>query len=45
LYEIIPGFLFATLAIVLVSLMGRGPSAVMLTRFDAAEKAFKSADR
>jgi sodium/proline symporter len=44
LYEIIPGFLFASLAIVLVSLMGCGPSAAMLTRFDAADKAFKSAD-
>jgi sodium/proline symporter len=39
LYEIIPGFIFASLAIVLVSKMGE-PSAGMLQRFAAAEKDF-----
>ncbi|MFI8415742.1 sodium/proline symporter PutP [Serratia sp. NPDC078593] len=42
LYEIIPGFLFASLAIVLVSLMGRAPSATMTERFDKAEAEFKT---
>ena len=39
LYEIIPGFLFATLAIVLVSKLGR-PSQAMLSRFEAADQAY-----
>ena len=42
LYEIIPGFLFASIAIVLVSLMGRKPSATMTKRFDQAEAEFKT---
>ncbi|AML58055.1 Proline/sodium symporter PutP [Serratia rubidaea] len=42
LYEIIPGFLFASIAIVLVSLMGGKPSAAMTERFDQAEAEFKS---
>lgn len=37
LYEIIPGFLFATIAIILVSLMDK-PSESMLARFKQAEK-------
>ncbi|MDB6144060.1 MAG: putP [Pseudomonas sp.] len=45
LYEIIPGFLFASLAIVIFSLLGKGPSAEMTTRFEAAEKEFKDAVR
>lgn len=41
LYEIIPGFLFATLAIILVSLMDK-PSESMLARFKQAEKELSS---
>ncbi|HKS14700.1 MAG TPA: sodium/proline symporter PutP [Pseudomonas sp.] len=39
LYEIIPGFAFATLAIVVVSLLGR-PSGSMVTRFENADAAY-----
>ncbi|MCX8956284.1 sodium/proline symporter PutP [Erwinia psidii] len=42
LYEIIPGFLFASLAIVLVSLLGREPSAAMQQRFAAADAEFRA---
>lgn len=42
LYEIIPGFLFGSIAVVLVSLMGRKPSATMTERFDLAEAEFKT---
>jgi len=37
LYEIIPGFIFASLAIYIVSKLG-APTAGMVERFDAAEK-------
>ena len=37
LYEIIPGFIFASLAIYFVSKLG-APTAGMVERFDAAEK-------
>ena len=37
LYEIIPGFLFASIAIYVVSLLGRAPSAEAQARFDAAD--------
>lgn len=40
LYEIIPGFLFASLAIWLVSSLG-APTAAMLRRFDAAEADYR----
>lgn len=40
LYEIIPGFLFASLAIVIVSLAGRSPSATAQQRFDAAREEY-----
>jgi sodium/proline symporter len=40
LYEIIPGFIFASLAILLVSKMS-APSVGMVQRFEAAEKDFK----
>ena len=40
LYEIIPGFIFASLAIWLVSLLG-APTTTMLSRFDAAESAYR----
>ncbi|WP_034915581.1 sodium/proline symporter PutP [Erwinia sp. 9145] len=42
LYEIIPGFLFATLAIVIVSLMGREPSVAARQRFEQAEAEFNT---
>ncbi|HGM5489914.1 TPA: sodium/proline symporter PutP [Serratia fonticola] len=42
LYEIIPGFVFGSIAIVLVSLMGRQPSATITKRFDLAEAEFKT---
>ena len=41
LYEIIPGFIFASVAVLLVSRLGRGPSQTMLDRFDVAETAFQ----
>lgn len=43
LYEIIPGFIFATVAIFVFSKVGNGPSASMLKRFDEAEKEYRSA--
>ena len=42
LYEIIPGFILGSLAIVVVSLMGRQPSATMTERFDQAEAEYKT---
>ena len=42
LYEIIPGFAFAAVAIFLVSVLGKGPSAGMSTRFSQADQAFRS---
>ena len=42
LYEIIPGFILATLAIVIFSRIGQAPSQSMLSRFDEAEKEYKS---
>ncbi len=38
LYEIVPGFLFSTLAIVIVSLLGKAPSAEITKTFDAVGK-------
>ena len=43
LYEIIPGFIFATLAIVIFSRIGNGPSAAMLKRFEESEKEYQDA--
>jgi sodium/proline symporter len=43
LYEIIPGFIFASIAIVLFSLIGKGPTPGMQARFEAAEKEYKAA--
>ena len=37
-YEILPGFIFATIAIVTVSLMGKGPSASVSEQFAATER-------
>lgn len=45
LYEIIPGFAFASLAIVIVSLLGKRPSATMQARFEAAEREYRDASR
>lgn len=42
LYEIIPGFAFASLAIFVVSLMGRAPSKAVTDRFALAETQFQS---
>ena len=42
LYEIIPGFILATLAIVIFSRIGKAPSQSMLSRFDQAESEYKS---
>ncbi|SFC43303.1 sodium/proline symporter PutP [Pragia fontium] len=42
LYEIIPGFIFAAIAIVVFSKIGKGPSENMLNRFNEAEKEFQS---
>ncbi|KAB8310732.1 sodium/proline symporter PutP [Erwinia endophytica] len=42
LYEIIPGFLFASVVIVLVSLLGREPSTAAQQRFAAAEAEFNT---
>lgn len=42
LYEIIPGFILATLAILIFSRIGNGPSKAMLQRFDEAEKEYQS---
>ncbi|MBD8213336.1 sodium/proline symporter PutP [Erwinia persicina] len=42
LYEIIPGFLFASIAIVVFSLFGKAPSAAAQQRFDAAEAEYQA---
>jgi sodium/proline symporter len=42
LYEIIPGFILATLAIIIFSRIGKAPSQSMLERFDKAESEYKS---
>ncbi len=43
LYEIIPGFIFASIGIVVVSLMGKAPSKAMLNRFADADAIYHSA--
>lgn len=42
LYEIIPGFIFATLGIVVVSLIGKAPSKTMIERFEKADDVYHS---
>ncbi|KLU14060.1 MULTISPECIES: sodium/proline symporter PutP [Xenorhabdus] len=42
LYEIIPGFIFATLAIIVVSLLGKAPSQATQQRFADAEAHYKT---
>jgi sodium/proline symporter len=43
LYEIIPGFILASLTIYVVSLLGREPAADIQRRFDIAEKEYQDA--
>ena len=43
LYEIIPGFLLASLAILVVSLLDREPSASIRQRFDVADREYRDA--
>lgn len=43
LYEIIPGFILATLAILVFSRIGNGASKAMQQRFDVAEKEYQAA--
>ena len=43
LYEIIPGFILATLGILLFSRIGAGPSAAMHKRYAAAELEYQQA--
>ncbi|CAD5109133.1 sodium/proline symporter PutP [Zestomonas carbonaria] len=43
LYEIIPGFILATLAILIFSNVGKGPSKTMIEKFDEAEKEYQDA--
>ncbi|WP_414148570.1 sodium/proline symporter PutP [Erwinia sp. BNK-24-b] len=42
LYEIIPGFIFASIAIVVFSMIGSKPSAAAVARFETAEAEFHS---
>ncbi|OKP02428.1 sodium/proline symporter PutP [Xenorhabdus eapokensis] len=42
LYEIIPGFIFATIAIIVVSLLGKAPSQATQQRFLKAEAHYKT---
>ncbi|WP_338885271.1 MULTISPECIES: sodium/proline symporter PutP [Xenorhabdus] len=42
LYEIIPGFIFATIAIIVVSLLGKAPSQTVQQRFIDAEAHYKT---
>lgn len=42
LYEIIPGFIFASIAIVVVSLLGKAPSAENQQRFNEAETEYRN---
>ncbi|OAT37063.1 sodium/proline symporter PutP [Proteus myxofaciens] len=42
LYEIIPGFIFASIAIIVVSLLGKAPSAENQQRFNEAETEYRN---
>ena len=44
-YEIIPGFIFSTLAIIVVSLIDKEPNAEVLERFNRAEKLYDEATK
>ncbi|WP_180163470.1 sodium/proline symporter PutP [Acinetobacter sp. YH12069] len=41
LYEIIPGFIFSTISIVVVSLLGKAPEADVVERFEKAEAQYQ----
>lgn len=43
LYEIIPGFIFGLICIVVVSLMGKAPSQTIQKRFEEADKEYRDA--
>ncbi|MNC16537.1 Sodium/proline symporter [compost metagenome] len=43
LYEIIPGFVFGSIGIVVVSLLGKAPSATMQKRFEQADEIYHTA--
>ena len=43
LYEIIPGFIFSWVSIVVVSLMGKAPEAEVIQRFEQADSMYKQA--
>ena len=43
LYEIIPGFIFSSIGIVVFSLLGKAPSAAMQKRFAEADAHYHSA--
>ncbi|HAJ5511072.1 TPA: sodium:proline symporter, partial [Escherichia coli] len=43
LYEIIPGFIFGSIGIVVFSLLGKAPSAAMQKRFAEADAHYHSA--
>ncbi|HBZ75959.1 MAG TPA: sodium:proline symporter, partial [Leclercia adecarboxylata] len=43
LYEIIPGFIFASIGIVVFSLLGKAPSAAMQKRFAEADAQYHTA--
>ena len=45
LYEIIPGFICSTIAIVVVSLMGKAPGVEVTARFDEADHLYKEATK
>lgn len=45
LYEIIPGFILASIAIILVSLLGKEPSQSIQQRFHKADAEYKSTDK
>ncbi len=42
IYEIIPGFLFGTLAIIIASLLGKPPSDTVKAQFEKADRAYHS---
>ena len=44
IYEIIPGFICSTLAIVVVSLLGQAPNTAVTDRFDEADRLYKDAN-
>lgn len=41
IYEIIPGFIFATISIVVVSLLSKAPSQQVVSRFEEADQLYK----